>query len=58
VPAYLRATIRQWLAGNDVKRPPKPARTSARKTAKKATKKSAKKTTKKGAKKTTTKGAR
>lgn len=26
VPAYLRPTVREWLAGNDVKRPRKPAR--------------------------------
>jgi hypothetical protein len=55
VPVYLRATIREWLAGNDVKKPRKPAKKSAKKTAKKAAKKAVKKTTKKAAKKTTQK---
>ncbi|HEY0932070.1 MAG TPA: SET domain-containing protein-lysine N-methyltransferase [Gemmatimonas sp.] len=50
VPVYLRATVREWLAGNDVKKPRKPAKKSA-KTAKKSAKKVAKKAAKKAAKK-------
>jgi hypothetical protein len=45
VPVYLRPTIRQWLAGNDVKRPRKPVKKAAKKTAKKTAKKAANKTT-------------
>lgn len=33
VPVYLRPTVREWLAGNDVKKPRKPARKSVRKQA-------------------------
>ncbi|MDQ6611139.1 MAG: SET domain-containing protein-lysine N-methyltransferase, partial [Gemmatimonadota bacterium] len=29
VPAYLRSTVRKWLAGDDVKRPPKPGSKAA-----------------------------
>lgn len=29
VPAYLRSTVRKWLAGEDVKRPPKPGSKAA-----------------------------
>ena len=47
IPVYLRPTIREWLAGNDVKRPRKPVRKSA---AKKAAKKATKKTSKKASK--------
>jgi hypothetical protein len=48
VPVYLRPTIREWLAGNDVRKPRKPVKKAA---AKKTAKKSAKKAAKKGAKK-------
>jgi SET domain-containing protein len=54
VPVYLRPTIREWLAGNDVKRPRKPVKGVAKKAAKKAAakqvvKKSVKKVAKKSA---------
>lgn len=51
IPVYLRKTIREWLAGNDVKRPRKPAKKSALKAVKKVAKKSAKKTVKRAVKK-------
>lgn len=52
VPVYLRPTIREWLAGNDVKKPRKPARKkAAKKVAKKAAKKATRKVAKKAAKK-------
>lgn len=35
VPAYLKATVREWLAGNDVKKPKKPVRKAAPKSARK-----------------------
>lgn len=54
VPVYLRPTIREWLAGNDVKKPRKPAR---KKAAKKVAKKAAKKTTRKVVKKAAKKAA-
>lgn len=46
IPVYLRPTVKQWLAGNDVKRPKKPVR-GAKKTATKVVKKAAKKAAKK-----------
>lgn len=52
IPVYLRPTVKQWLAGNDVKRPKKPVR-GAKKTATKVVKKAGKKAAKKAAKKTT-----
>lgn len=52
VPVYLRPTIREWLAGNDVKKPKKPVR-GAKKVAKKAVKKAVKKAGKKAVKKAT-----
>ncbi len=65
VPAYLRATVKQWLAGNDVPKPRKPrkaakksARKTAKKSARKAAKKSARKTAKKSVRKTAKKAAR
>jgi hypothetical protein len=58
VPVYLRPTIRQWLVGNDVKRPRKPARKAAKtvrkKVAKTVRKKVAKTVRKKVAKTKTT----
>jgi hypothetical protein len=47
---YLRPTIKQWLAGNDVPLPKKP-KPGAKKAVKKVTKKVVKKATKKVAKK-------
>jgi uncharacterized protein len=58
VPVYLRPTVKQWLQGNDVKKPRKPVKKSAQKAAKKAAKKTAKKMAKKTAKKTTKKAAK
>jgi hypothetical protein len=62
VPAYLRATVREWLAGNDVRKPRKPVKKAAKKavkkSVKKAVKKSAKKPVKKAAKKTVKKAAK
>jgi hypothetical protein len=43
VPVYLRPTVREWLAGNDVPRPKKPVRGAAKTGAKKTTRKAAKK---------------
>ncbi len=43
VPVYLRKTIREWLAGNDVKKPRKLAKKAVKKVAKRARKKPAKK---------------
>lgn len=58
VPVYLRPTVREWLAGNDVPKPRKPRKKSAAKKAlKKDAKKAAKKGAKKAAKKSTKKGA-
>lgn len=54
VPVYLRKTVKEWLAGNDVRKPRKPRKKSAVKTAaKRAKKKSAKRATKKMAKRAT-----
>jgi hypothetical protein len=52
VPAYLRSTVKKWLAGDDVTRPRKPARKTGKKAARKVAKKAAKqgKTTRKAAK--------
>jgi len=59
VPVYLRPTVRQWLAGNDVKKPRKPVRKSAaKKAAKKTAKKAAKKVAKRVAKKVAKKAAK
>ena len=58
VPRYLKETVRQWLAGNDVPKPPKPRRKTAKTAAKKATKKGVKKGVKKGAKKGAKKASR
>jgi uncharacterized protein len=49
VPAYLKSTVRKWLAGEDVPKPRKP-RKGAKKAAKKSTRKAAKKSTRKTAK--------
>lgn len=57
VPAYLRPTVKKWLAGDDVPKPRKP-RKAAKKGAKKGAKKSAKKAAKKGAKKSVKKAAK
>ncbi len=46
VPVYLRPTVREWLAGNDVRKPRKPVK-GAKKAGKKAAKKAAKKAGKK-----------
>lgn len=43
VPVYLRPTVREWLAGNDVPKPAKPVRGAARGATKPTTKKAAKK---------------
>jgi hypothetical protein len=51
VPVYLRPTVKQWLAGNDVKKPRKPARKRASTVVRKAVKKAVKKAAKKAAKK-------
>ena len=52
VPVYLRSTVRQWLAGNDVPKPRKPKKKVAKKIVKKAIKKTlTKKATKKATKK-------
>ena len=48
IPVYLRPTIKQWLAGNDVPLPKKPKK-GARKVVKKAVKKTVKKATRKRA---------
>ncbi len=58
VPVYLRPTVKQWLAGDDVRRPRKPKKKSAKNAAKKSAKKAAKKAAKKGAKKAAKKGAK
>jgi uncharacterized protein len=58
VPVYLRPTIKQWLAGNDVPKPRKPRKKTAKKSAKKAAKKSAKKVTRKAPTKRTKKAAK
>ena len=50
IPVYLRPTIKQWLAGNDVPLPKKP-KNGARKVVKKAAKKVAKKAAKKATRK-------
>ena len=55
VPVYLRPTVKQWLAGNDVRKPRKPVRKSA---VKKAAKKGAKKVVRKAAKTSAKKSAR
>lgn len=50
IPVYLRPTIKQWLAGNDVplpKKPKKGAKKAVKKVVKKAVKKSVKKSVKK-----------
>lgn len=52
VPVYLRKTVKEWLAGNDVKRPRKPAKKTARKAVKKTAKKAVRKTGKNAAKNT------
>jgi hypothetical protein len=57
VPAYLKATVKRWLAGEDVPKPRKPRK----KTAKRAAKRGAKRATKKGTKraaKTSTRASR
>jgi hypothetical protein len=47
VPVYLRPTVKEWLAGNDVKKPRKPTKAAlAKKAAKKAAKNAAKKAAK------------
>ncbi len=53
VPVYLRKTVREWLAGNDVPKPKKPKKKkkSAKKAEKKSSKKSGKKSEKKSSKK-------
>ncbi len=56
VPVYLRPTVREWLAGNDVRKPRKPVK-GAKKATKKVTKKATKKATKKPTKKPTTRTA-
>lgn len=48
IPVYLRSTIKQWLAGNDIPLPKKPKK-GARKVVKKAVKKTVKKATRKRA---------
>ncbi len=48
IPVYLRPTIKQWLAGNDIPLPKKPKK-GARKVVKKAVKKTVKKATRKRA---------
>ena len=53
VPRYLKATVKEWLAGNDVPKPRKPRKKAAKKIVKKAAKKAGKKAGKKAA----TKGA-
>ncbi|HYW31942.1 MAG TPA: SET domain-containing protein-lysine N-methyltransferase [Gemmatimonas sp.] len=57
VPAYLRTTVRKWLAGDDVAKPRKPRRGAkkavVRKVAKKSSKKTGKKAARKGLKKAT-----
>ncbi len=65
VPVYLRPTVREWLAGNDVPKPRKPRKKSAKKvakrvakTAKRGAKKVAKKAVKRGAKKVAKRGAK
>lgn len=58
VPVYLRPTVKQWLQGNDVKKPRKPVKKSAKKSARKAVKKTVKKTAKKPAKKVVKKAPR
>ncbi len=58
VPVYLRPTVREWLAGNDVPKPRKPrkkGKKAAKKIVKKVVKKSAKKAVKKALKKSTKK---
>ncbi len=49
VPVYLRATVRKWLAGDDVPKPRKPRKKVAKKIAKKAAKKTSKQSKKKAA---------
>ena len=55
IPRYLKPTVKKWLAGEDVPKPRKPRKKSAkkatRKVARKPVKKSARKTTRKAAKK-------
>lgn len=65
VPVYLRPTVREWLAGNDVRKPRKPvkgakkaAKKAARKAVKKAAKKPAKQASRKAVKKTVKKAAK
>lgn len=61
VPRYLKSTVKEWLAGNDVKKPRKPkkgARKVAKKALKRSTRKVAKKAAKKAAKKTVRKSAK
>lgn len=61
VPRYLKSTVKEWLAGNDVKKPRKPkkgAKKAAKKGAKKALKKSTRKASKKAAKKSVRKPAK
>jgi len=50
VPRYLKSTVKKWLAGDDVKKPRKPAK-KKKEGRKEGTKKSVKKGAKKGAKK-------
>ncbi len=58
VPVYLRPTVREWLAGNDVAKPRKPRKKSAvGKGVKKGVEKSVKKGVKKSVKKGVKKGA-
>ncbi len=58
VPVYLRKTVREWLAGNDVPKPRKPRKKVAKKVAKKVTKKATRKVGKTGAKKAVRKTTR
>ncbi len=58
VPVYLRKTVKEWLAGNDVKRPRKPVKKGAAKTASKTASKTARKAAKKTVKRVAKKTAR
>lgn len=58
VPRYLKATVKEWLAGNDVKKPRKPRKKVAKKVAKKGAKKTGKKSAKKAGKKAARKAAK
>ncbi len=57
VPVYLRATVREWLNGNDVKKPRKPVRKSAGKSAGEPARKSSRKSARKSGRKGATKSA-